>query len=659
MTPDHAPTNSPALTVLGLLAQEAPPGRLAELLRTAARQGLPRERLAELEQAVGLALDVHTSLGQRRRREADLTALIDTTHDIASRDSLDALLNIVTNRTRRLLDFDMAYVSLRLPDGGSYVHSSDGETTPGSVGLELRKGFGIGEWAQQRQAPFWTPDYLTDDRFPHTPKIDEVVGSEGLHAILAVPLAHGGTTIGALYGASRERRHFTPDEVSLLRSLAALAASAIERTRQLEQSRAATAWAESESARLAARLERLERLTGGQARLAELVLGGGALHDVVEVAGAELRGVLVLRDAEGLPLAATGELPALGTDVMVKALADSYAAGAPVPVADTLWAAHVTTGVEAPGVLLLRRSTPLTDEDRRLLYAAARAAALVRLLGHNAGAAAGPVRDECLDDLLASGVHPPHAMTGRMRRLGLDPDGQHVVLVLRPEGVKQGEAALWASSYSQRHRGLKTVRGGCLVLLLPGTDASAAARAAGDELSRFLGHPVTVGAAGPATGPAPIARVHEEARRCLDTLVALGATGGSAAARDLGFLGLLLSDAHDVDAFIASAMGPVLDHDSKRSTDLVRTLEAYYTSGSSPRRAAAHLHVHTNTVSRRLDRVAELLGPDWQKPANALEIQLALRLLRARDAVYRRASEYDESRAEDRGAEGGRGNHGA
>jgi hypothetical protein len=31
-------------------------------------------------------------------------------------------------------------------------------------------------------------------------------------------------------------------------------------------------------------------------------------------------------------------------------------------------------------------------------------------------------------------------------------------------------------------------------------------------------------------------------------------------------------------------------------------------------------------VTRRLERVAELLGPDWQQPQRALDIQLALRL---------------------------------
>ena len=37
-------------------------------------------------------------------------------------------------------------------------------------------------------------------------------------------------------------------------------------------------------------------------------------------------------------------------------------------------------------------------------------------------------------------------------------------------------------------------------------------------------------------------------------------------------------------------------------------LAAYYAAGGSPRHAAGTLHVHVNTVSQRLERIAALLG---------------------------------------------------
>ncbi|GAA3291618.1 hypothetical protein GCM10020295_08860 [Streptomyces cinereospinus] len=69
-------------------------------------------------------------------------------------------------------------------------------------------------------------------------------------------------------------------------------------------------------------------------------------------------------------------------------------------------------------------------------------------------------------------------------------------------------------------------------------------------------------------------------------------------------------------------------YDERRGTDLLRTLEAYFASGMSPARTKDALHVHVNTVAQRLDRVARLLGDDWQLPSRVLEVQLALRLHR-------------------------------
>jgi DNA-binding PucR family transcriptional regulator len=121
--------------------------------------------------------------------------------------------------------------------------------------------------------------------------------------------------------------------------------------------------------------------------------------------------------------------------------------------------------------------------------------------------------------------------------------------------------------------------------------------------------------------------------RCLDALTSLNGSGSTSSVQELGFLGVLLSDNHDVEGFVDSVIGPVLSYDAQRFTDLTRTLEAYFASGSSPTYAAESLHVHPNTVSRRLERITELLGADWQKPGRALEVQLALRLQRTRQTL--------------------------
>ncbi|MGH3736779.1 MAG: PucR family transcriptional regulator, partial [Micromonosporaceae bacterium] len=136
------------------------------------------------------------------------------------------------------------------------------------------------------------------------------------------------------------------------------------------------------------------------------------------------------------------------------------------------------------------------------------------------------------------------------------------------------------------------------------------------------------GAAGPASGLAAIKEAAAEAGRCLGAMVALNRVGEGAAGGELGFVGLLLGGGRDVDGFVQRCIGPLVDYDRRRGTDLVTTLEVYFAAGSSLARTKDRLHVHVNTVTQRLERVGKLLGEGWQSPERALEIQLALRLQR-------------------------------
>ncbi|WP_199839636.1 helix-turn-helix domain-containing protein, partial [Streptomyces sp. XY431] len=159
-----------------------------------------------------------------------------------------------------------------------------------------------------------------------------------------------------------------------------------------------------------------------------------------------------------------------------------------------------------------------------------------------------------------------------------------------------------------------------------GDVAQRAAEQAAERLARLAGFPVTVGAGRSAAGPVALATAYAEGLRCVRALRALGRDGEGASAGSLGFLGVLLGDGHDVSGFVGATLGPLLDYDARRGTELVRTLRAYFDCGGSLTRAKDELHVHVNTVVQRLDRVEVLLGRDWNGPERSLELQLALRL---------------------------------
>ncbi|GAA2799999.1 helix-turn-helix domain-containing protein [Streptomyces showdoensis] len=662
MSNDSADGGADALTVLELLARQAPPGRFAELLDQARVAGRPEHELAALERAVHLATGVSCSLARREQREEGLAALLDTTRDLTLPYDLDGLLRVITRRAKRLLGLDLACVTLRGPHGGRLLHSAEGALTaldPAGCPT-LFEGDGLGGLVHALGEPAWTEDYLDDARFAHSAAIDELVRAEGLRGVLAVPLRTGETTLGVLYGADRSTRRYTADEIALVAALADLAAVATEKAGLLDQTRAEVTELERDSSRARTRLTRMRYIGEAHSRIMNLILAGGDLRNVATAAGDALDGAVLVRDPGGRTLAQAGELPGLDEDAVAKASLDAHAGRRPVLTTrgagsagergheddggDQTWVAPVLAGSEDLGVLVVRAATPLTGEDERLLELAAQSVAFLLLMQRSTAVAEGPVRDELLDDLLAEPQHSPQQIAQRARRLGLDLRKPHVVVVARPEGGEQGRAVVWASSYAYRMSGLKTVHGGAIVLLLPGVDASAAAKAVSGELSPLLGHPVSVGAAGPGWSPDSVSRLYLEAMRCLDAMGALGGSGAAASVQDLGFLGLLLSDDHDVDGFIESAIGPVLDYDAERFTDLTRTLEAYFASGGSPTNAAEALHVHPNTVSRRLERIGELLGAEWQKPGHVLEVQLALRLQRTRDVLARQRADLRDAR---------------
>ncbi|MEW2220006.1 GAF domain-containing protein [Streptomyces sp. NPDC006990] len=708
--PDPQDGSAPAacLGYLELLARGAP----AEAYEDPAAHTAAERDVPAAEHGKQLALRIHAELEGRRRREAELTALFETVHDLAGLRDLDDVLQAIVQRARRLLGTEVAYMTLNDPErGDTYMRVTEGSVSARFQQLRLGMGEGLGGLVAQTARPYATQDYPRDARFQHTLPIDRGVGEEGLVAILGVPLLLGGReVIGVLYAADRRERVFEPEQIALLRSFAAHAAVAIDNTRLLTETTQALAG-------LRAVNETIRRASDIHDRLTELVLRGGGVDDVTRALAEVLGGRVEFRDgvrfddvptptvgapASGAPTGgvASGAGPAQGAPSGPVPSGSMPSGGVPAGVERSRrdghavreggsWVAAVSAGGELLGALLLHGHPDLAPVDQRTLERAAMVTSLLQLARRSAGEAEQRVRGELLDDLLDAAHRDPHLLRDRAARVGADLDVPHTVLAARldpapdaaappgaaahasPAGASQRDAGqapdeaerqrLWsaAAHLAATRRGLAATRDGGLVLLLPleatdrgtgrgapasgdpGPDSADAvsrtARRTAAELGRAVGCPVTVGASAPvpspATRPGSVAAAYPEARRCLDVLSLLGRRGDGAAAEDLGFLGLLLADTRDVTGFVRRVLGPALDYDRRRGTELVATLDAYFESGASPVRAKDVLHVHVNTVAQRLERVGRLLGDDWQAPHHALEIQLALRLHRLTGAL--------------------------
>ncbi|WAU00344.1 helix-turn-helix domain-containing protein [Streptomyces libani subsp. libani] len=623
--PAHDPAEAP---FLGLLATGAAAEEYERPVLRARAGGATAGRLAALERAKLLALRVRAELEDRRRREAELSALYATAHDLAGLRDLDAVLRAIVRRARSLLGTEVAYLTLNDPSAGdTYMRVTDGSVSARFQQLRLGMGEGLGGLVAQTARPYVTDSYFHDERFRHTHTIDSGVQDEGLVAILGVPLMLGSGVIGVLFAADRRERVFEHGQIALLAAHAAHAAVAIDTANLLAETRKTLTELEAANEIIRDRSAVIERASDVHDRLTELVLRGGGVQDVAGAVAEVLHGEVEFTEPGGAP-----------AEALDRSRADGHA------VRDGAdWVAAVGAGGEVLGALVLRGHPALDPVDQRTLERAAMVTSLLLLARRTAGEAEQRVRGELLDDLLNAADRDPRLLRERAARVGADLDAPHVVLAARTDGPRPDDAHSHgtdrhrlrsaASHLAATRRGLAAVRDGGAVLLLPlgpDDDPAHTARETAARLGAALHLPVTVGASAPvpapAARPAAVADAYAEARRCREALGALGRAGQGAAAADFGFLGLLLADTRDVDGFVHRTLGAVTDYDARRGTELLRTLGAYFACGMSPARTKDALHVHVNTVAQRLDRVSRLLGPDWQTPARALEIQLALRL---------------------------------
>nr|WP_218842694.1 GAF domain-containing protein [Nocardioides marinus] len=596
-----------------MLYDEAPRADYDDLVASLVAAGADPEAT---RRECDVALRLRDLVARQRSREAELSALYQTAHDLTALRDVDAVLEAIVRRARQLLKADMTYLSLNDVDdgtgeGASYMKVTDGALTAEFEQLRLPLGTGLLGLVAQTGAPYFTADYQTDARFEHRRYIDAAVDGERIRAILGVPLLVEGRVIGALLATHRTVRPFPPEEVSLLTSFAAHAAVALENARLFAELDAA-------ARRIGEQAAAVDRAAEAHDRLTALVLRGSPLDEVVEVLGQVLGHAVGVRDREGRRLA--GPEPILVAEE-VPVVAGSERLGCLVVLGDPDGDAH---------------GQVLDPAERRILERGAVVVALVLLFARSEEAAEARLGGALIADLLRD--PQDRAEVGRLRaraaRHGVDLDGGCVVAVARLDGVEAEVAARAAVRAARASGGLVGVHDGQVVLVARADDGPVAV---GEALARSVattGGTATVGiAAGPpdALGSG-LSAAYAEAARCAEVLVVLGRTGEVSDPAGLGVARLVLGGGgpEALTDFVEDVLGPVLAWDETRGSALCRTVEAWFAAGGSPSGAATRLHVHPNTVAQRLARVDELLGRGWREPARALDVQLALRVVALR-----------------------------
>jgi purine catabolism regulator len=96
---------------------------------------------------------------------------------------------------------------------------------------------------------------------------------------------------------------------------------------------------------------------------------------------------------------------------------------------------------------------------------------------------------------------------------------------------------------------------------------------------------------------------------------------------ELGVFELLfhIGDKELLKSFVRSHLGPLIDHDALKGSDLLRTLKVYLDHDGSKQMAAGQLFIVRQTLYYRLEQIEELLGNEYMLPEKRLALQVALR----------------------------------
>ena len=588
---------------------------------------------------------LNARLWEASRREGLLRVLYDTATDLTGIRDVEAVLKAIVRRTRSLIGSDIAYLSLNdYETGESYVRVTDGATTAMFRNIRMPLGEGVLGAVATGEAPAQSADYLLDETKSHLESSDAAVAAEGVRAIMGVPLRAEGKVIGALLVADRHAHDFSSDDVALMESIGTHAAVALENARYFTEMADALARLDQARQQNLSHVRALEELSTLDRRLMETLASAGSLPHLLDLLAESLNAPVSLVSPMGEPLAGMAADPDFGSLAALSAAEESAAKSSAVQFEVGKKRYTVMSAVAGEQHLAsLIVTEELSPAQLAVLERSALVLSVSLLFERTYQDAQYRLQLELIDDLLNPRSEQAAALTRRAAQFGL---ANHLQLVVRVVGVSDDQRQR-ALSVLRRQRetapGIIALHESHLCIIEPverhdggPSDAGTGGRTGQpivDELKRrrIAG---TVGSSEPVTGFSRLSTAHTEAHAVLRALQALSRDGEAADRAALGTAGMLLGamDSPFAGQLLTAQLGPLLAYDKRRGTQLVLTAWMFHENGGFMQETADSLHIHTNTLRQRLDRVDALIGPSWRRGARSLDVQVALRLWRMKTA---------------------------
>ncbi|WP_312867918.1 helix-turn-helix domain-containing protein [Amycolatopsis pithecellobii] len=565
------------------------------------------------------------------RRQRELASLYATAKSLTALGGLDEVLQSIVHHAHDLIGTDFTYLSLVGADGRLSARASEGTISPAFLAAGIPAGVGLGGKVLASRSPHWVRNYAAATLIDHDPGFDRLVATEALVALLGVPLVIRGEAVGALFAADRSERSFRADEIALLTAFADHAAVALDNARLYEASRNALR-------ELQIAYRKIERAQAVHEALTGVVLGGGTPGDVAQLLADQLGGSVTLLDRTGAALVHRDSASSPCRTPPATEPADT--------VKDTPRTARCTTSVDTAGVARSTASIQAGDSylgalvwsrqavadhgapdetDLRTLERATHILGLLILKEQAVAEASERLSGELLTELMVGSPGISPAQRTRTRARHIDVDRLNLVLVADSPAVSPTDLARHLHDIARERAGLAGEHLGRATMVLHSTGDDHTVEEVHHRLRRTLGGPVVV--VGERAVEHDWSRAFSLASRCAAVMRAIGHTDVGATTGRYALYAMIFDTERvgELDRFLSDSIGSLLDYDRRRGTDLVDTLSAYYLNRANVAATARALHIHVNTLLKRLDRVSTVLGAGW-RTENDLELQLGLRL---------------------------------
>jgi hypothetical protein len=564
---------------------------------------------------------------QQRRRERELSSLYATARSLTALGEVDEVITSIVRYAHDLMGTDCTYLSIFDSDGQLNLRASEGSISAAFKSASVSRGIGVAAHIVETSSPYWVCNYQTERHIRHSPAFDRVLIDEGLVALLGVPLLVSGQVIGILYAAHRQERQFQPEEVALLSAFADHAAIALENARLYDERKTAIRDLQSAYDTIESHVAAMTLSASVHEALTEVVLAGGGAADVARLLVTHLGGsVAILDRSEKVVATVPAESPpAVSAEIMDT----SRRSGRCVTFEEggqSHSVAAVLAGTTYLGSVVLSRDFSPAPVDTRTLERSAQIIGLLTLKEDAFTEAEERVRGELLTEILTSRqpLSPIHANRAQAR--GIDVARLNTLVVVDAVARPAADVARRLNAISTECHGLAGEHAGRATILIHARDVNEAVEAIRRRLRGELNTPVLVVA--DRLDSDDWGRSFTLASRCCSLLTMLGQVDRAATTDHYGLYAIVFDPERrpQLELFLGETLKPLLDYDRRRSTELVATLAAYFANSGNLTQTARSIHVHMNTLIKRLDRVGTLLGEDWKDPETALRLHLAVRL---------------------------------